>query len=129
MASANPSINEIRIGNFQFTWAGLLTLVSVPLFLVFLQKLAHTLERPDLEQRTRSVFKLLGFCLAALVVMGILAAVVFQAHVFARFKVIGPLWALFYFVTLLAGTIVVPLLFLRCFKLIRDLQAEIMQRI
>ena len=104
--------------------------MSVPLFLVFLQKLAHTLERPDLEQRTRSVFKLLGFCLAAsLVVMGILAAVVFQAHVFARFKVIGPLWALFYFVTLLAGAIVVPLPFLRCFKLIRDLQAEIMQRI
>ena len=70
----------------------------------------------------------MGFCLAAIVVMGILAAVV-QAHVFARFKVIGPLWALFYYVTLLASAIVVPLLFLRCFKLIRDLQAEIMQRI
>ena len=130
VASANPSINEVRISNFQFTWAGLLTLVSVPLFLIFLQKLAGTLERPDLAQRTRSVLKLLGFCLAAIVV--ILAAAVFQPRFSARFNVIRPLflvWVLSYLVTLLASAIVLSLLFLRCFKLIRDLQAEIMQRI
>jgi hypothetical protein len=58
---ANSVVNEVKISMEIYpSWAFLLTLASVPLFLVFLQRLARTLERPDLEQRARSILKVLA---------------------------------------------------------------------
>ncbi|HUE14183.1 MAG TPA: protein kinase [Planctomycetaceae bacterium] len=120
---ANPSINDVRIRGFYFTWAGVLTLASVALFLVFLQRLARTLERPDLEQRARSILKLLAWCVGAVVLC--LAAIFLDSFVpgpFDYVRWVGPL-------ILGLGALVFLLFLLRYFRLIRALQREIMQRL
>jgi len=94
---------------------------------VFLQRLARTLERPDLEQRARSILKRLAWCLGA---MGLFVAAAFlrsfvpRPHVYLRWA-----WILFYYIAVLGILVFLPFLFLRSFRLIRALQGEITQRL
>jgi hypothetical protein len=117
---ANPSINEVRIRNFQFNWDGLLDTVSLLLFLVFLQRLTRALERPELELRARSILKLMVWGLGGM-------AALTAAPWLGSF---GP--RAFPFVVAIGGGIVFLIflrIFLRSFGLIRGLQTEIMQRL
>ena len=68
---SNPALNQGEWMKAFSPWAYLLTLASVPLFLVFLRRLAGTLERPDLQKRARAILKLLAWGVAAI---GILPA-------------------------------------------------------
>jgi hypothetical protein len=127
---ANPSINEMRIRNFHGTWAGILTLASLPLFLVFLQRVARTLERSDLEKRVRSIIKLLACCLG---VMAVIATANFVYLLVPAQSLFGPFVRSFMQLTVSLGAPLVVLvglfLGLRSFRLIRALQGEIMQRL
>ena len=123
---SNPSINELKFRNFHATWGALLILASLPLFLLFLRRLARTLERPDLEQRAAHLLKLLTWCLAA---AGVLIAVSFAPALLpAAVPLARSLFPLTYG-GLLLTVLAFLLVFLRCFKLIRALQGEIMQRL
>lgn len=115
--SANPSINEIRIRNFHGRWGGLPVIASVPLFIVFLQRLARTLERPDLEQRARLILKLMAWCLAG---VGMVLAGFFL------FRGIGTLMYLAGALGVVAFSLLIVVYF---FKVIRGLQAEITRRL
>ncbi len=125
---ANPALNEWKISrNSQFNLAGLLTMVSLPLFLVFLQRLARTLERPDLEQRARSILNVLAWCFGA---MGqFVAAALLYAFVPGLAGYVRWVWPLSYFIVLCGILVFLPFLFLRSFRLIRALQREITQRL
>jgi len=118
--ASNTAVDQVRSQNLQGTWSGLLIMASVPLFLIFLQRLARSLERPDLEKKARSILRLLVGCLCA---VGLFAA----ASLFAGSV---PQWAyvLLFGVAMLCGAIFLGL-FLRFFSLIRALQAEIAQRL
>jgi serine/threonine protein kinase len=124
---ANPVVNEVKFSNSRFTWAALLALASLPLFLVFLQRLARTLERADLEKRARSILKVLAWCLGAL--MPFIAANLVYSFVPGLVRYVQWVWPLLYFLCLLGILVVLPLLFLRSFLLIRALQGEITQRL
>ena len=63
---ANPVVNEVKFSHGYFHWTGMLTLFALPLFFVFFQRLARTLERPELERRARLILKLLAWCLAGI---------------------------------------------------------------
>jgi hypothetical protein len=63
---ANPVVNEVKLSHGYFHWAGVLALFALPLFFVFFQRLARTLERPELERRARLILKLLAWCLAGI---------------------------------------------------------------
>jgi hypothetical protein len=128
--AANPSINELRIGNFHGTWAGILTLASLPLFLVFLQRLALSLERPDLEKRVRSIIRLLACCLGAMAT--ITAAYFLTLLVPAQSSFAPHIRTTSLLLLNLAAPLVILVglfLALRSFRLIRDLQGEITQRL
>jgi hypothetical protein len=129
---ANPVVHEVEISrDIHPSWAFLLNLASVPLFLVFLQRLARTLERPDLEQRARSVLKLLAWCLGAFVPF---VAAAFTGslgpwpvgHVHHWYQLVVLLIAA---IGLLGAVVLVVLLYLDSFRLIRALQREITQRL
>jgi len=123
---SNPSINQLKLRDFHATWSALLVLASLPLFLLFVRRLARCLERPDLEHRAVHILKLLAWCLGATGVFAAfsLAPVLLPAAV-PRMRSFLPLtYGAFLFAVL---TFLV--VFLRCFKLIRALQEEIMQRL
>jgi hypothetical protein len=125
---ANPVVNELKVSsNSRFTWAGLLAVASLPLFLVFLQRLARTLQRPDLEKRARSILRVLAWCLGALVPF--VAANLVYSFMPGLVRYVQWVWPLLYFICLLGILVVLPLLFLRSFLLIRALQGEITQRL
>jgi tRNA A-37 threonylcarbamoyl transferase component Bud32 len=120
---ANPVVNELKVSsNSRFTWAGLLAVASLPLFLVFLQRLARTLQRPDLEKRARSILKVLAWCLGAL--MPFVAANLVYSFVPGLVRYVQWVWPLLYFICLLGILVVLPLFFLRSFLLIRALQGK-----
>jgi hypothetical protein len=120
---ANPALNEVKWMKGFSSWAGLLTLASLPLFVVFLRRLARTLERPDLETRARSILKILAWSVAGIAMLA--AAALVYALVPG-----GVEW---YMLTISFGALlfglVVLLVFLRSFRLIRALQGEITQRL
>jgi hypothetical protein len=123
---SNASINELKFRNFHATWGALLILASLPLFLLFLRSLARTLERPNLEQRAARLLKLLAWCLGA---TGVFVAVCLTPVLLpAGVPVAGWLLPLTYG-AFLCGFLPFLLVYLRCFKLIRALQEEIMQRL
>jgi tRNA A-37 threonylcarbamoyl transferase component Bud32 len=122
---ANPVVNEVKIASdLHLSWAYLPTLASLPLFLLFLKRLAHTLERPDLERRAHFILKILACCLGAFVTAAALTA----------FLRPGPGYQ-FQWVWLIAVICAVGALSLACllvldfFRLIRALQKEITQRL
>jgi hypothetical protein len=121
---ANPVLNEVKINkDIQFNLAALLTSAAVVLFLVFLRRLARTLERPDLEQRARSLLKGLAWCL------GVLGAVVAAGAI----NSIAPRPATFFpALVALVGFILaicIIVISLRFFRLTRDFQTEITRRL
>jgi predicted Ser/Thr protein kinase len=126
---ANPALNQAEwMKNFS-PWAYLLTLASVPLFLVFLRRLAGTLERPDLQKRARSILMLLGWGVAGIGILPAILLLLFVAEMVLG-SAPGPerVLPMMSFGALLLGLI--PLLvFLRSFTLIRALQGEITQRL
>jgi tRNA A-37 threonylcarbamoyl transferase component Bud32 len=121
---ANPVLNEVKINEqIQFNLAALLTSAAVVLFLVFLRRLARTLERPDLEQRARYLLKVLAWCLGAL---GAIAAA-------GAINSIAPR-SVNYFLALIALVgfilaICIIIIALRFFRLTRDFQTEITKRL
>jgi hypothetical protein len=123
LLAANPSMNELKFGNFHATWGALLVLASQPLFLVFLRRLARTLERPDLERQARSVIMimLLAWCLP-------LVAMRAAGSFFRVFPIVGDAS---YAPIVLSGALLLPgfLLLVLSFKLIRGLQTEITRRL
>jgi hypothetical protein len=123
---SNPSINELKFSNFTATWSALLILASLPLFLLFVRRLARTLERPDLEHRAGHILKLLAWSLGA---TGVFAALSFTPVILpAAVPRITSVLPLTYCIVLFA-VLTFLLVSVRCLKLIRALQEEIMQRL
>jgi hypothetical protein len=127
---ASPSANEMTVGNFHATWAAFLILASLPLLLVFLERFARSLERPDLEKRARSILRLLAWCLGA---MATVMAAYFLHLLVTKEALFGPLVRSFlvFMVSLGAPLVALVGLFLglRSFRLIRALQGEITNRL
>jgi hypothetical protein len=113
---ANPVVNEVKLSHGYFHWAGVLALFALPLFFVFFQRLARTLERPELERRARLILKLLAWCLAGI---GMVAAGFYVGGAAALIQVAGTLDVM----------VVSPLIVFHSFRLIRGLQVEIMRRL
>jgi hypothetical protein len=123
---ANTAIDKVNFNHGYFKWSGLLVAASVPLFVVFLHRLARTLERPDLEQRARSILKLLPACVCGI---AFILAGFYNPAVPALSDYVRWVWPLLYFVGTLGLLVGVPVLFLRSFALIRALQGEITSRL
>jgi tRNA A-37 threonylcarbamoyl transferase component Bud32 len=122
--TSNRTINELKGNHFHASWAALAFAASVVLFLVFLARLAHFLERPDLEKKTRSILKWLIGCLAA-VSPAVLAGVVDSF-----FPGVLPLDRLTPVMVMAAGAaLVVLVLIFRLLLVIYALQSEITQRL
>jgi tRNA A-37 threonylcarbamoyl transferase component Bud32 len=122
-----PEMNVVKFGNgAHVDIAGLLGLVSVPLFLVFLRRLARTLERPDLEQRARSLLKAVAWCLGG---TGLLAATLALVLLIPRTAVAQGILIALYLIVPFAFLVFLPFLFIRTVGLIRGLQVEIAQRL
>jgi hypothetical protein len=122
---ANPVVNEVKItSDLHLSWAFLPTLASLPLFLVFLKRLARTLERPDLERRAHFTLKILACCLGAFVPAAALTASLRPGPGY-QFQWV---W-LIAFICAVGGLALACLLFLDFFRLIRALQKEITQRL
>jgi hypothetical protein len=122
-----PEMNVVKFGNgAHVDIAGLLGLVSVPLFLVFLRRLARTLERPDLEQRARSLLKAVAWCLGG---TGLLAATLALVSLIPRTAVTQGILIAIYLIVPFAFLVFLPFLFIRTVGLIRGLQGEITQRL
>jgi serine/threonine protein kinase len=122
-----PELNVVKFGNgAQFDIAGLLDFGSVPLFLVFLQRLARTLERPDLEQRARSLLKAVAWSVGAMALFAATAILVFLFPQAAANRGIVIALTLIFAIGVL---VLVPFLFFRAVRLIRALQGEIAQRL
>jgi hypothetical protein len=113
---ANPDVNVVRFKNGTFAWAGLLTLASLPLFLVFFQRLGRFLERPDLEHRARLILKLMAWWLAG---VGMVVAGFFSRGAGALMQLLGAP----------AVMVFTLMIFINFFRLIRGLQAEITRRL
>jgi hypothetical protein len=100
------------------------------LLLVFLGRLARSLERPDLEKRARSILRLFLGCLGAIATI---TAVYFLHLLVPKEALFGPLVRSFMLLMFSLGAplIVVVGLFLafRSFTLIRAMQGEITQRL
>jgi tRNA A-37 threonylcarbamoyl transferase component Bud32 len=121
---ANPVLNEVKINEqIQFNLAALLTSAAVVLFLVFLRRLARTLERPDLEQRARSLLKVLAWCLGALGAVAAAGAINSIAPRSVNYFLV--LMALVGFILAICITVIS----LRFFRLTRDFQTEITRRL
>jgi Protein kinase domain len=122
-----PELSAVKLGNgAHLNLVGLLGLVYVPLFLVFLGRLARTLERPDLEQRARWLLKAVAWSLGGSVLLG---AILFLV-------VLGPRtsagqWFLIALglIDPFASLVVLAFLFTRTVGLIQGLQGEIAQRL
>jgi tRNA A-37 threonylcarbamoyl transferase component Bud32 len=122
-----PELSAVKFGNgSRIDFVGLLTFVSVPLFLLFLRRLARALERPDLEQRARWLLKVVAWCLGGMVLLGAILVLLFLRPqtsvgqwIFIALALIAPFGAL----------ILLPYLFIRTVGLIRGLQGEIAQRL
>jgi hypothetical protein len=113
---AHPDVDQVKFKNGTFSWSGLLIMASLPLFLVFFQRLARILERPALEHQVRLIFKLMVGCLAGI---GIGLAGFFLGGV-----------ALLVQIPVLLGVMASFLLILiYFFSLIRGLQVDIMRRL
>jgi tRNA A-37 threonylcarbamoyl transferase component Bud32 len=122
-----PEMNVMKFGNgAHVDLAGLLSLVSVPLFLVFLRRLARTLERPDLEQRARSLLKAVAWCLGGTV---LLAATLWLVFLIPRTAVAQGILIALSLIVPFAFLVFLPFLFIRTVGLIRGLQREIAQRL
>jgi hypothetical protein len=125
---ANPQVNVLKFRNGTLSWAGLLVFGALPLFFVFFQRLARTLERPDLERRTRSILKLMAWCLALMVTVVasfyLLAFVDVHSHAGAL-----ALMTLFQLGVGLSAMVLCPLILFRSFRLVRSLQTEITRRL
>jgi hypothetical protein len=93
------------------------------LFLVFLRRLARTLERPDLEQRARSLLKVLAWCLGALGAVAAAGAINSIAPRSVNYFLV--LMALVGFILAICITVIS----LRFFRLTRDFQTEITRRL
>jgi hypothetical protein len=115
---ASPEVNVVKFRNGTFSWASLLAFGALPLFVVFFQRLARHLERPDLAARARFVLKLMAFWLAA---TGTLLAGFFQFP--------PVIWGLTYLAGTLGAMVCSVLIFVHFFRLIRGLQAEITRRL
>jgi hypothetical protein len=116
VVGANPAVNEVKLGHGYFHWAGVLGLFALPLFFVFFQRLARTLERPDLERRARLILKLLAWCLAGI---GMVVAGFYVGGAAVLIQVAG----------MLGVMVATPLIFFHSFRLIRGLQVEITRRL
>jgi hypothetical protein len=120
---ANPAVDQLKFGNGHASWSGLLVSASLPLFLVFLRRLARYLERPDLEKRARFLLKLLAWCVPLLGMLGV-------GFFFQVFPMVEFVW---YTPIVISGALLLGLVFLlllvRSFKLIRGLQVEITRRL
>jgi tRNA A-37 threonylcarbamoyl transferase component Bud32 len=126
---ANSVVNDVEItSDIHPSWAFLLTLASVPLFLVFLKRLAHSLERPDLEQRVRFILKLLAWCLGAFLPL-IAAALTGSLGPEPARHPFQPVLAVIGNIGAIVGLVLVVLLYLDSFRLIRAMQREITQRL
>jgi hypothetical protein len=109
--------------SFEAGLASLLILASVPLFFVFLRRLAGTLERPDLANRSRSLLG--GLINWVAMYMGVEVLRFFVSGLLSKSTVdvvYGLTWG-FLFVLCL------PALFVRLLGLIRGFQAEIARRV
>jgi hypothetical protein len=115
---ANPEVNVVKFRNGTISWSGLLAYGALPLFVVFFQRLARNLERPNLEARARFILKLMALWLAA---TGTLLASFFQFP--------PVIWGLMYLAGALGLMVCSVLLFVQFFRLIRGLQAEITRRL
>jgi hypothetical protein len=113
---ANPVMNEVKWGHGYFHWAGMLALFALPLFFVFFQRLARTLERPELERHARLILKLLAWCLVGI---GMAMAGFFVGGAAALMQVAGALGVM----------VLSPLILFHSFRLIRGLQVEITRRL
>jgi hypothetical protein len=132
VSGANPSISEMSSSSLHMSWAGLLLVASLPLFGVFLERLARSLERPQLEQLARSSLKELAWCLGAAApaaVADILGLLPEQAHIQGFPPVIQVVVQAISSIGLCITLILAILLFVDSFKLIRGLQREITQRL
>jgi MFS family permease len=128
---ANPAVGEVKISSeVHPSWAFLLTLTSVPLFLVFLMRLARSLERPDLQQRTRFILKLLAWCLGAFVPL-IAAALTgsLDPRPFGQSNWYQSVLRSLSGIGMIGALVLILLLYLDSFRLIRAMQKEITQRL
>jgi serine/threonine protein kinase len=107
------------------TVSSLLTLACVPLFAIFLIRLARALERTELEQKARTLLKNLVWAIAFFGSMSAVAAV--REHIPHALSLIVPISTAI--LTPLGVLIFFPLLFIRSLNLIRALQREIAQRV
>jgi tRNA A-37 threonylcarbamoyl transferase component Bud32 len=122
-----PELNVVKFGNGgKADFAGLLSLVSVPLFGLFLQRLARTLQRPDLEQRARFLLKVVVWCLGA---TGLLTATAIPFFLIPRLSAHSGFLMALGFLFAFGALVLVPFLFIRTVGLIRALQREIAQRL
>jgi len=106
----------------------LLIMASLPLFVVFLRRLARILERPALERRARSILILLALAGIALTI-ALLGAFVYRllvpgTHMSHRF-LLPPI----FMIPLLIALVLAFVVELKCCGLIRDMQSAIMQRL
>ena len=106
-------------------FGSLFTLAYVPLFVVFLIRLARTLERTKLEQKARTLLKNLVWAIAFFGSMNAILAV--REHIPHALSLIVPISTAL--LMPLGVLIFFPLLFIRSLNLIRALQREIAQRV
>jgi hypothetical protein len=109
-----------------FSWAGPLALFALPLFLVFFRRLAWTLERSDLERQARSIFIFLKWCVGGI---GMSLLSFYLTSLVGDTDSVRGVSAVMQVAGVLSVLVPTLFIFLRSFRLIRSLQAEITQRL
>jgi hypothetical protein len=109
-----------------FSWAGPLALFALPLFLVFFRRLAWTLGRSDLERQARSIFIFLKWCVGGI---GMSLLSFYLTSLVGDTDSVRGVSAVMQVAGVLSVLVPTLFIFLRSFRLIRSLQAEITQRL
>jgi hypothetical protein len=124
---SNPSLRVIRFGDgTTLNVSGLVAFCALPLILVFFRRLAGSLARADLESKACWTLRSFAWCVA-----GVSAAVVgfYLTSLAGDTDLVRGVADLLQVTGIFMTWVLVILIFLDLFRLIRSLQAEILQRL